>query len=102
MASMHNRLTDYTSCLSDLERAVEELSELIESPLDPDSISTLRQKVTDKTVRHLQYLRYLWRYLTCVSLQVYVQKRNEIVLEDTAKGFQEGRWAWNSPVPGFD
>ncbi|KAF7797299.1 hypothetical protein EIP86_008494 [Pleurotus ostreatoroseus] len=66
----------------DLERAVEELSELIESPLDSDSIPTLRQKVTDKTV--------------------YVQKRNEIVLEDTAKGFQEGRWAWNSPVPGFD
>ena len=34
----------------DLERAVEELSELIESPLDPDTIATLRQKVTDKTV----------------------------------------------------
>ncbi|KAI0798696.1 hypothetical protein BC629DRAFT_1734156 [Irpex lacteus] len=66
----------------DLERAVEELSELIESPLDPDTIATLRQKVTDKTV--------------------YVQKRNEIVLEDTAKGFQEGRWKWNCSVDGFD
>lgn len=36
--------------LSDLERAVEELSELIEGPLDPETIPSLRQKVTDKTV----------------------------------------------------
>ena len=34
----------------DLERAVEELSELIEAPIDPETIMTLRQKVTDKTV----------------------------------------------------
>lgn len=34
----------------DLERAVEELSELIESPLEPEAIPSLRQKVTDKTV----------------------------------------------------
>ncbi|KAH9949081.1 hypothetical protein B0H21DRAFT_841490 [Amylocystis lapponica] len=66
----------------DLERAVEELSELIESPFEPEVILVLRQKVTDKTV--------------------YVQKRNEIVLEDTAKGFLDGRWVWNSPVEGFD
>ncbi|EKM54826.1 uncharacterized protein PHACADRAFT_175334 [Phanerochaete carnosa HHB-10118-sp] len=66
----------------DLERAVEELSELIEQPLDPEIVPSLRQKVTDKTV--------------------YVQKRNEIVLEDTAKGFLEGRWSWNAPVEGFD
>ncbi|GBE80423.1 hypothetical protein BKA93DRAFT_828403 [Sparassis latifolia] len=66
----------------DLERAVEELSELIESPIEPEIITTLRQKVTDKTV--------------------YVQKRNEIVLEDTAKGFVEGRWIWNVKVEGFD
>ncbi|KAL4244137.1 RBR-type E3 ubiquitin transferase [Abortiporus biennis] len=66
----------------DLERAVEELSELIESPIDPETISVLRQKVTDKAV--------------------YVQKRNEIVLEDTANGFQDGRWKWNVPVEGFD
>ena len=38
----------------DLERAVEELSELIELPIDPEVIMSLRQKVTDKTVR----LRY--------------------------------------------
>ncbi|KAF7300136.1 RBR-type E3 ubiquitin transferase [Mycena kentingensis (nom. inval.)] len=66
----------------DLERAVEELSEMIESPLEPETIPTLRQKVTDKTV--------------------YVQKRNQIVLEDTADGFLEGRWSWNVAVDGFD
>ncbi|TFK82526.1 hypothetical protein K466DRAFT_590455 [Polyporus arcularius HHB13444] len=66
----------------DLERAVEELSELIEAPIDPETIMTLRQKVTDKTV--------------------YVQKRNEIMLEDTAKGYLEGRWKWNVTVEGFD
>ena len=43
--------------LSDLERAVEELSELIEAPIDPETIMTLRQKVTDKTVRTLHPIR---------------------------------------------
>ncbi|THH26842.1 hypothetical protein EUX98_g7349 [Antrodiella citrinella] len=66
----------------DLERAVEELSELIESSIDPESALPLRQKVTDKTV--------------------YVQKRNEIMLEDTANGFLEGRWKWNMSIDGFD
>ena len=35
---------------SDLERAVEDLSELLEQPIEPENISALRQKVTDKTV----------------------------------------------------
>ena len=35
-------------------------------------------------------------------MQVYVQKRNEIVLEDTASGFLDGRWKWNVTVEGFD
>ncbi|KAF8629287.1 hypothetical protein AX15_003534 [Amanita polypyramis BW_CC] len=66
----------------DLEKAVEDLSELLETPIEPEVISSLRQKVTDKTV--------------------YVQKRNDIVLEDTANGFLEGRWRWNATVEGFD
>ncbi|KZT04182.1 uncharacterized protein LAESUDRAFT_682939 [Laetiporus sulphureus 93-53] len=66
----------------DLERAVEELSELIESPIDPEAIKELRQKVTDKTV--------------------YVHKRNEIMLEDTARGFRDGRWTWIVPIEGSD
>jgi ariadne-1 len=65
-----------------LEKAVEDLSELLESPIEAENIPTLRQQVTNKTV--------------------YVQKRNEIVLEDTANGFLEGRWRWNAPVEGFD
>ncbi|KAI0041302.1 hypothetical protein FA95DRAFT_1501686 [Auriscalpium vulgare] len=66
----------------DLEKAVEDLSELLESPIEAETIPTLRQKVTDKTV--------------------YVQKRNEIMLEDTAQGYEEGRWKWNTPVEGYD
>jgi len=62
----------------DLEKAVEDLSELMESPIEPETIPTLRQKITDKTV--------------------YVQKRNEIMLEDTANGFREGRWEWNALI----
>lgn len=42
----------------DLERAVEELSELIESPLEPESIPSLRQKVTDKTVGFHSFLSH--------------------------------------------
>jgi ariadne-1 len=61
---------------------VEDLSELLESPVEAETIPTLRQKVTDKTV--------------------YVQKRNEIVLDDTASGFLEGRWKWNVEVDGFE
>ncbi|KAF7325537.1 RBR-type E3 ubiquitin transferase [Mycena kentingensis (nom. inval.)] len=66
----------------DLERAVEELSEMIEGPVDAEGVPALRQKVTDKTV--------------------YVQKRNQIVLEDTADGFLDGRWTWNVLVEGFE
>jgi hypothetical protein len=67
---------------SDLEKAVEDLSELLEQPIEPETIPALRQKVTDKAV--------------------YVSKRNEIMLEDTANGYLEGRWEWNSVVPGLD
>lgn len=35
----------------DLEKAVEDLSELLESPIEADNIPGLRQKMTDKTVR---------------------------------------------------
>jgi ariadne-1 len=63
---------------SDLEKAVEDLSELLEQPIEAETIPALRQKVTDKSV--------------------YVQKRNEILLEDTAKGYLEERWKWNVAV----
>jgi ariadne-1 len=82
-----------------LEKAVEDLSELLESPIDPETISTLRQKVTDKTVCYLNYLLIPHTY---PRLQVYVAKRNEILLQDTSNGFAEGRWKWNMAVEGFD
>lgn len=34
----------------DLEQAVEDLAELLEQPIEAETIPTLRQKVTDKTV----------------------------------------------------
>lgn len=52
--------------------ATEQLSELLEKPLESEKIAELRQAVLDKTV--------------------YVKLRREILLEDTAKGLQEGRW----------
>ncbi|KAN0065115.1 hypothetical protein ACQY0O_001612 [Thecaphora frezii] len=62
----------------DLERAVEDLSEQLEKPIEKDNIPEMRQRVTDLTV--------------------YVQKRREILLSDTAEGFQEGRWHWNVSI----
>lgn len=50
----------------------------MEQPIENEYIPVLRQKVTDKSV--------------------YVQKRNEILLEDTAKGYLEERWKWNDIV----
>ena len=85
-----------------MERAVEELSELIEQPLDPEVVPTLRQKVTDKTVSVMIYRASDDPVCSDGPLQVYVQKRNEIMLEDTAKGYLEGRWKWNVTVEGFE
>ena len=86
----------------DLEKAVEDLSELLESPIEAENIPTLRQQVTNKTVRWCLRLFIRAMILICHRIQVYVQKRNEIVLEDTANGFVEGRWKWNVTVEGFD
>lgn len=61
-------------CHRDLERAVEELSELIEQPLEPEIVPTLRQKVTDKTVSVLTFynglsvLTYIFPRCTCRSV----------------------------------
>ena len=54
---------------SDLEQAVESLAELLERPLVQDKISELRQQMTDKTV--------------------YVQRRCQVMLEDTLRGYDE-------------
>lgn len=59
----------------DLEMATEQLSELLEKPIEPDKIAELKQQVLDKTV--------------------YVASRREVVLADTARGLVEGRWEYN-------
>ncbi|KAI0333171.1 hypothetical protein GY45DRAFT_1432668 [Cubamyces sp. BRFM 1775] len=61
---------------ADLEKAVEELSQLLEEPVEAESVKSLRQRMLDKTV--------------------YVRSRHEIVLRDTAEGLAEGRWEWNT------
>ncbi|KAI0781474.1 hypothetical protein BD413DRAFT_505614 [Trametes elegans] len=61
---------------ADLEKAVEDLSQLLEEPVEADTVKTLRQRMLDKTV--------------------YVRARHEIVLRDTADGLAEGRWEWNT------
>jgi len=63
---------------TDLERAVEQLSQLIDEPIEVSTIKELRQKVMDKTI--------------------YVKKRHEILSEDVATGLIEGKWEWNVPV----
>ncbi|KAI8147405.1 hypothetical protein BJV82DRAFT_595364 [Fennellomyces sp. T-0311] len=56
----------------DLEMATEQLSELLDKPLDEENIAQLRQNVLDKTV--------------------YVKQRREVLLDDTLNGLQDGRW----------
>lgn len=65
---------------SDLEQAVESLSELLERPLEEDKIAELRQQTTDKTV--------------------YVAKRCKVLLDDTLRGYEEEppRWVWQEPI----
>jgi len=49
-ASLVNERTGTYYGTRDLEKAVEDLSELLEQPIDTETIGALRQKVTDKTV----------------------------------------------------
>ena len=56
----------------DLELATEQLSGMMKTPIYSESIADLRKLVLNKTV--------------------YVGRRRETVIDDTAKGLQEGRW----------
>ena len=62
---------------SDLEKAVEDLSQMLEEPVEAETVKSLRQRMVDKTV--------------------YVHQRREILLNDTAAGLAEGRWLWTTP-----
>lgn len=66
---------ELTLCIlapSDLEQAVEALSEMIEKPLEDDKFEEIRQQTTDKTV--------------------YVAQRCRILLQDTLSGYDEVRF----------
>jgi len=64
---------------ADLEMAVEQLSELCEKHVISEvDLPSFKQNVLDKTT--------------------YVKSRRETVLEDTARGLQEGRWAFTVTV----
>ncbi|KAJ1559047.1 hypothetical protein HK405_012210, partial [Cladochytrium tenue] len=65
----------------DLEMAVEQLSEMLEKPIDPEAIAALKQQVLDKSA--------------------YVAGRREVLLTATAKDLLEHRWRFNVDVPGF-
>ncbi|KAF8984447.1 hypothetical protein BGZ46_008002 [Entomortierella lignicola] len=62
----------------DLEVAVEALSELLEKPIEKEKIAELRRQVLDKSA--------------------YVGVRREVVLDDTAKGLADGRWAFHTEI----
>ncbi|CAG8571893.1 1791_t:CDS:2, partial [Racocetra fulgida] len=62
----------------DLEMAVEQLSELLEKPIEPEKISELKEQVLNKTV--------------------YVLNRREVLLDDTAKGLLEERWEYQVDI----
>jgi len=63
---------------ANLEKAVEDLSQMLEEPIEEETVKSLRQRMTDKTV--------------------YVQKRHEVLLDDTAGGLLDGRWEWKEPL----
>ncbi|PVZ97466.1 hypothetical protein BB558_003028 [Smittium angustum] len=63
---------------SDLERSVEQLNEIVESKISPENIIQTKEKI--------------------LSLSSYVSKRNEILLNDTLKGYLEDRWVFNAEL----
>ncbi|KAL1925647.1 uncharacterized protein VTP21DRAFT_530 [Calcarisporiella thermophila] len=62
----------------DLELATEQLSELLEQPIDRERIIELKQSVLDKAT--------------------YVSARREVMLGDTAQGLIENRWKFIVPT----
>ncbi|KAI5120149.1 hypothetical protein M0805_003636 [Coniferiporia weirii] len=77
--SSGNKKQIFEDLQADLEKAVEQLSQLIDdSPIEDASVKNLRRKVMDKTV--------------------YVQKRHAVMLVDVAKGLADGYWDWTIPL----
>jgi ariadne-1 len=62
----------------DLERAVENLSHILESNIAEQDIAKIRLDITNQAA--------------------YVQKRHDILLDDTLKGYLEHRWEFTIDV----
>lgn len=55
--------------------ATEHLSELLDKPIEATNIAEHRQNILDKSI--------------------YVKQRRDVLLDDTLKGLQEGRWKFH-------
>lgn len=75
----------------DLEAAVENLSYLLESNMSEQPIAEIRSKVTNQAVS----LRAVNTPFPKLTIQAYVQKRHDILLDDTLRGYLERRWEFN-------
>ena len=64
-----NSTTIFEDNQANLEQAVEDLSEMLERPITPATIPEIREQVTNKTA--------------------FVQKRSDIILQDTLMGHWE-------------
>lgn len=71
-----NQKTIFEDNQRDLELATEQLSELLETPVQSENIADLRKRVLNKSV--------------------YVGQRQDTLIKDTAKGLYEGRWEFKS------
>ncbi|CAG8635575.1 28801_t:CDS:2, partial [Dentiscutata erythropus] len=76
--SRNNQTEIFEDNQRDLEMAVEQLSELLEKPIEPEKIGELKEQVLNKTV--------------------YVSDRREVLLVDTAKGLLEERWEYQVDI----
>jgi ariadne-1 len=67
----------------DLERAVENLGYSLEQNPEPDSITKLRTDITNQSVSCSIQMN------VPADVKAYVQKRHDILLDDTLKGYLE-------------
>ncbi|KAI5454771.1 hypothetical protein NCC49_003655 [Naganishia albida] len=70
-----NSTTLFEDNQANLEQAVEDLSEMLEKPIEPATVPQIRTDVTNKTA--------------------FVQKRSDIIFHDTLSGHWEHRWEFS-------
>lgn len=75
---------------------MEELSQLIDSPVEEATYKDLRKKMIDKTVCTSSNDEVLTPSNS--YMQAYVSTRHEVVRHDVAKKLTEGLWEWTIPL----